>query len=666
MSRARRLRAACIAIAGLAVAGISSPLRAEPSAQAPAITVEGERQAPQAARKAPEVSASIITRERLEQPAMTAPEALRIAPGVQIVALGGFGAVATASLRGATAAQTPVYFAGVRLNDEVSGVGNLSDVPLAFVDRVEIYRSHPPLEASDLGIGGAILFEPKLPKTQELRLSLFAGSHGTRGATAHGSLKTPGGALLAGVETFDADNDYEIRSQNGTPHNPADDGYISQSNADAHSKSFWLHAEQRVGRARLRLLYQGVNREQGAPKLLLLPSRQARAVYGRDLVGLSTRIPLPDWGGSVEVRSSGVVAHTALTDPLEELFLTTKFIDTRGERLEQAVLMRQSTVSGVRFGQQVTLSEERLRRIEQDVNVLETALVAQRRSVRSALAGHLPLGDSVSANALVSLSCFGTAVSRAARCGNVALDGRVGLELRRKATHVYLNFSKSHRQPTLGELYGVSLFARGNPELVVERALTAELGGRYTLDRDGATLLWLDAAAFIRAETDGIRFERPAQGQNKPFNVGRSRTLGAELAAGVRPLRWLELNGSLSLLDPRNTSTERSEKNDVMTFKSRLRGNARLALRHDFSGGVLSRAALAGVLMHQASQFADRAGLQVIPSSTSLDLESELALFDDRLNLRLRVTNLLDALLFDMVGYVLPGRSVYFSAEARL
>ena len=176
MSRARPLRAACIAIAGLAVAGMSSPLRAEPSAQAPAITVEGERQAPQAARKAPEVSASIITRERLEQPAMTAPEALRIAPGVQIVALGGFGAVATASLRGATAAQTPVYFAGVRLNDEVSGVGNLSDVPLAFVDHVEIYRSHPPLEASDLGIGGAILFEPKLPKTQELRLSLFAGS----------------------------------------------------------------------------------------------------------------------------------------------------------------------------------------------------------------------------------------------------------------------------------------------------------------------------------------------------------------------------------------------------------------------------------------------------------------------------------------------------------
>jgi len=55
----------------------------------------------------------------------------------------------------------------------------------------------------------------------------------------------------------------------------------------------------------------------------------------------------------------------------------------------------------------------------------------------------------------------------------------------------------------------------------------------------------------------------------------------------------------------------------------------------------------------------------VIPSQGSLDLESEVRLLSERLAIRARLANLLDQRRFDVIGYALPGRSLYATMEAR-
>ena len=111
----------------------------------------------------PSIAGSVIPEERLEAAGAQTPELLRTQPGVGVTETGGYGSLSTATIRGATAAQTPVYLGAVRLNDDVGGTADLSLVPPWLLRRVEIYRGNAPLRADQLGIGGAIFFEPKRP-----------------------------------------------------------------------------------------------------------------------------------------------------------------------------------------------------------------------------------------------------------------------------------------------------------------------------------------------------------------------------------------------------------------------------------------------------------------------------------------------------------------------
>jgi iron complex outermembrane receptor protein len=166
----------------IAVGVSSTHVRAE---QAPAITevkVRGARDAPSRAPKDTTIAGSVIGREELSAPGVHVADVLRGQVGVEVTETGGVGAPATASIRGATAAQVPVYLAGVRLNDDVAGTADLSRIPLWLVDRVEIYRGNAPIEADRLGIGGAIFFEPRWPRGREVGAAAMLGSYGARSA----------------------------------------------------------------------------------------------------------------------------------------------------------------------------------------------------------------------------------------------------------------------------------------------------------------------------------------------------------------------------------------------------------------------------------------------------------------------------------------------------
>jgi iron complex outermembrane receptor protein len=70
--------------------------------------------------------------------------------------------------------------------------------------------------------------------------------------------------------------------------------------------------------------------------------------------------------------------------------------------------------------------------------------------------------------------------------------------------------------------------------------------------------------------------------------------------------------------------------------------------------------------VYQSSRYADLAGLAVIPEQHTFDVDGSVATLGGALVLRARVVNVFDAARFDVVGFPLPGRSLFVSLEARL
>jgi vitamin B12 transporter len=250
-------------------------------------------------------------------------------------------------------------------------------------------------------------------------------------------------------------------------------------------------------------------------------------------------------------------------------------------------------------------------------------------------------------------------------CEHFEPTGRLGAGLRGKGYTLFANLSRYQREPTLGELYGAGVLVRGNAALRPELGLAADVGARGLL-RVGAVALHAESSAFVRGASDLVSYARAAQGYVVPVNVGRARVAGLELALGGRAFERVDLGCNVTLLEPRDVTAGRRLRNDYLPFMSRLVLAPRvLVTTGELAGWALKRADLSADLTYSSNRFADAAGLVVIPEQTTLGLTGAASWLSGVVVTRVRLANLLNAQRFDIVGYPLPGRSVYGSLEVR-
>lgn len=626
------------------------------------VVVRGSRTAPAPASRNDGVAVGVVGRERLVAPGLRAADVLRGQPGVAAVDTGGAGALSTASIRGATSAQTPVYLAGVRLNDDVAGTADLSLVPLWLVERAEIYRGDAPTEADRLGIGGAIFFDPLRPRGARVDGGVLAGSFGTRGAFGWAAAGDEDASALVAARFERATNDYAYLDDRGTLYDGSDDVATKRSNADARTVDAWAIGSQALGdEGRADVVVQHVERAQGMPGLALLPTRASRAALARTVVGVRARVPCDAALRCSLETSTGVVAATStFDDPLREVGLGTSHLEQRGTRVEQGVAVALSPALGVRLEPSLRVASERLVLAPRD----EPDASAARTFSRAALSARAELGRGVVAHAVASAECHGTSSAGARACDTAAPSGRAGVAWSRGALTLLANLGRYARVPTLGELYGVSGAVRGSVDLVPEHGTTGELGARLGGAPFRGADAYAEAFAFATYSDDLVAYRRAALGYVRPYNVGAARVLGVEALARLSPVRPLLLELSATALDPRDTSTGHVGANDVLPYRSRLVVAPRVELRTRAVGAIgLSSLRVDARWVRESSRYADAAGLVVIPAQTTLDTELEARALDDRVAARARVSNWLDAPRYDVVGYPLPGRALYLSIE---
>jgi iron complex outermembrane receptor protein len=624
------------------------------------VVVHGE--AP-AARRDPTAPSTTVAGEELRRPGAGAAEVLARVPGVQVSRTGSSSDLATAAIRGATSAETPVYLGGVRLNDDLTGTADLSTVPLYMIDRVEVYRGNAPIDADRLGIGGAIFFEPRLPGVPELSAGASLGSFDARSAFVSGATGGEHARALFALRREAASNDFSYTLDDGSEK--------KRTNADYVATDAWAIGRYRLGKgARVMTLLHTYDREQGSPGLAVIENEAARTHARRLLGAVTARAPCGhDRSGaescSFELVTSVLDSTSVLTDPSGTL-AGSSLVATRGDRVEEQGRITAELGGLFTVGGSATLAFERIAVDRPGIAVVR----ADRFTMRPAATAIWHVARTTDVAATGSLECHatrGTGESTGA-CDGTNPSGRIGV-VHRFGDAVELRGNLGHyvRTPTLGELYGVSAVVRGNPTLDAETGETADLGvhaaGR-SRRFDGS----IDAFGFARRVTDLVAYRQNFLGVVVPYNVGRARVLGAELAGSGAFDGILRAAFAATLLDARDTSPDRALANDVLPFRPRLYLTelTELVTESALAPIGIDRASAGVRVTHRSSRYADPAGLIVIPDETVVDLETSASFLHRAMTARISFRNIFDQRQVDTVGLPLPGRSVMASLEGLL
>ncbi|HEY4119755.1 MAG TPA: TonB-dependent receptor [Byssovorax sp.] len=669
-------------VAALAAAALSlgvSRARADDGVE---VTVQGDPLGAPSERD-PTAATTTITRDKLTSPGASAADVLARVPGVEVSRTGATSDLATAQIRGATSAETPVYLAGVRINDDVTGTADLSRVPLWMIDHVEVFRGSAPLDADRLGLGGAIFFEPIAPRDARVGGGAEIGSFGERAAWAGGAAGDARAGGLAAVRVSSATNGYAYLDDRGTRFDPTDDAVRLRQNADARDVDAWAVGRAALGGgATVTTIANAFAREQGVTGLGVVPAREARAELSRFLAGATARAPCRADVDKcrLELVTSAILTGERLTDPLHELGLTSALVSEAGRRVGETARLVARPVSALSISGVVGEEIETLA-----IDGAATPVRARRATSRAAAQATLDVcakGGAATCDdvvprleiaALGSFSCDATtgppdpdapSSPSSGLCGSTEPSARIGARARlARPLDLFVNLGRYARVPTLGELYGTSAAVRGNPSLTPETGLTVDAGARVGAASQRASF-HVEAVGFARVASDLVAYEQSDLGVVRPFNVASARLLGAEVTAAARALDLIKLECALTFVDPRDTTDGRTIANDVLPFQARLVAAPALELYRDKLASFLDRASIAARYVYRASRVADPAGLIVLPAESQLDLEVTLFELGRRISERLALTDVLDTQNFDVLGLPLPGRAVHASLEA--
>ncbi len=605
-------------------------------------------------------ASSVISRDELQRPGATAGSVLQRVPGVQIQRSGGSSDLATASLRGTSSAQLPVYLGGIRLNDDVTGTADLSTIPLYAIERVEIYRGHAPNAADRLGIGGAILFEPRLPHGPELRAGQRFGSYGehsTELAVGFGDAKI--GSLVS-LRRSGARNDYPYLDDRGTRFDASDDVERRRPNSDVTTTDLFALGRWNLStRSRVTWLYSGLAREQGVTGLAVRPAQHTRVDVARQLFGATWTSPCAPGVVScqVTVESTALLARSRFHDPLLELGLGSTELHQSGQRFSERLRVEQQLGERSLLGLVAGVASETLELQRPD------DATRHARRVTSTLGGQgkLGVGDSLQLVGLGRLDHETTdALSGTQSAPN--LVGRLGARWHPiEQLEVFSNLGHAVRSPTLGELYGTSALVVGNPELAPEASNGFDLGALVTQRLAGWSTRF-EVFGFAQQVSQLITWRRSSFGEVRPYNVGKARLLGVEGAFGVGYREHLRFDQALTFLDARDVTPERTLQNDILPFRARWVASSSADLRFS-PERLIEQWGLTLRLFRRGARYAVPAGDVMLPGLTTVDVEGRIRPKCYPIWLRAAVVNLLDQQAQDLVGMPLPGRTYHVGLE---
>lgn len=663
---------------GVCTGKAEQPEVPQPAVTAPAVSnstevvVKGQRALLLRDRETPSVASTVIVGEQLREAGVDSAGLVARAPGVTVNRSGGRADFSSASVRGTNSQQTPVYLAGIRINDEVSGGADLSQVPVWLLRRVRVYRGNAPVGAERFGLGGAVFFDPRIARGNEAGAGVSIGSFGERSIwlTAGGGHRDTSTLLAARYEQ--ANNDYSYLNDQGQRF-VLDERRIRRLNADHASVDLWSVSTARLTRTtRAQTVLNLFSREHGVVGLAIVPAQAARARERRLLAGTNLRGDC-DWGQVCEwsVVLQGLNTTQTVNDAKRELpGLGSRWAHNSGLRLAAETLLT------AQLHEQLMLAG--VARVAQDSLKLTRDSLFSNRATRSSLWWS---GQATFTWKDVELSALSRATHQAtqaeyteirqrrrARESNLLspfFEHRLGGVYKVSEELEFAGNAASYaRVPSLGELYGASTAVSGNPDLKRERGLSLDVGGRVShtfgpVDIDG------ELFGFYRSAKDLVAYRRSSFFTFSPYNVGQARFFGAEGALAVAWQDSILARTQLTFLNPRDVTpgqpTLRDNPQRILPLQAPLVFEQELRVRYDLVAGQSLE--VGARYRHRASRFASPSGQVILRARRQADLLASYLHVASGTQLRAAMRNLANADNVDLLGQPLPGRTFNLSLE---
>ncbi|MEO7735253.1 MAG: TonB-dependent receptor [Kofleriaceae bacterium] len=617
-------------------------------------------------------------------------DAVATAVGAHARSLGGLGAYASVSVRGAAPGHTAVLIDGVPLARIAAVTTDLGRFALDAFGEVDLYRGAVPVELGGAGVGGALNLLTHLgpgARGERLALSAGMGSFGARHARLHhgDTYGTVQSSTTLGYQA--ATGDYAYYDDNSTPLNASDDGERVRRNngfSAFDGATRWGTIDRAVvGGLRVASTHQG------------LPGSTINPSFG---ASLTTTDVIAD--GAFDATLAGASAHQLayvlverqhLDDPLGELGLGAAV------RTSLTVAGGASSTWKRAFGAHrgvlgAELRGERFR--DRDATGSQPAVVGNR--IAGALTGAADLvldaGGRIVITPAMRLEAVRTAPS-AMTSGPTAL---VPIATRRDlvpsprltarlAATDELSIKGSAgwyaRLPTLVELFGDRGYILGSPDLRIERGPSTDLGAVWApaaalgdFDR-----ILVETDVFAHRAHDTIALITSAGFVARATNLGDTQGLGAELVASARFARMLSVTASYTRLVAEQRTADPNLDGKPMPRAPGHALYARAELAHRVLG---QRASVWGDTSWQATSFLDPMGINPVPARVLIGTGARLELTGG-VAVALAVANLADTrivrlpldpppspsltdaptALSDVAGFPLPGRSFYLSLD---
>jgi outer membrane cobalamin receptor len=517
-----RARAALVlAFAALAARGDEGGDPAASPAPSPAfgesIVVVGTRRRGAAAD--PTAAATVVDAGRFAGETKSVADLLATAPGVAVNAYGGLGQLATASIRGSTADQVPVFLDGLPLLSAGGGGVDLSRIPRQWIDRIEVLRGAEGARFGAGALGGVLNIVTRPAAGGAWAAELSGGSYRTGSASLEGATGAERWGLLGAVAAEGTGGRFPYL-YDPTPNTPGAAVAQERTNNAAASAGFLGKAWAAMGAGRLDAVLQlsGGRREVPGSEFALTPQDEQRD--GRAGLVLRWAAPL---GQGVQLSAEG-------TGRLDRLDVTSQALGgatARQRGAAAAANVRAAWVVGDHeLSAALTGGGERLESDGAGPHQRPTLGVALADDA-DLLGGHLRLAPALRVDRAGPFTGVSGKLGAAAPiAGPLSARASVG---------------RSFRPPSFAELYLEQAGIAPNPDLSPEEAWSADAA----LVVDGAAgraslgLFWTryeDVIVYL--EAFGRRY--------KPFNARDADARGVEVELASAPLGPARLSGQLA------------------------------------------------------------------------------------------------------------------------
>lgn len=612
-----RLALALVPLAAAAEGDAAPPFGEE-------VEVVGVR--PRAAAADPTAAATVVEAGRFAGETKSVAELVATAPGVAVNQYGGLGQLATVSIRGSTSDQVPMFLDGLPLQTAAGGGVDLSRIPRAWIERIEVVRGAEGATFGAGALGGVLNIITRTPSRPQWSIEASGGSFGSGSAAAEvgAGNDTVRGLALVSVDGWQGRYPYDF---DATPNTPGGSTTVNRTNNAWLGGGGLAKGTLHAGGGDLDVaLHLSAGRREIPGNAFAFTPRDSQHDRRAGAVARYIR-PL---GDALELSLTGRVGEDELDLDVPSNGLATRQRDLGGGSVARLVW----SVSGHALTAEVDGNAERL--------ASESTGTRSRATFAAMLADDFWWAGRVRLAPAIRLERIGPFEGWSAKLGATShLAGPVS---------VRASVGRSFRPPSFAELYLQQAFVTPNPLLAPEQGWSADTA--LSVD-SGAAMATI--GAFYTRYSDVIVYLPASFQRVKPFNAGEADARGAEAELALAPVGRLRLSAQLAytFLVTETLRGSPAGEGYELPHRARHRGFARVALAPGPADAHVEA-------QYIGRQWQDQRNLISAPATFLLNAGASIrVLRHPEVHLQLEVRNLLDdRTLTDSFLNPLPGRMV--------